>query len=180
MDSRNLVLIGFMGTGKSTVGRILAAQRRLRYRDTDYEIERRAGCSIADFFATRGEAAFRQLERDVIADLARPRGIVLATGGGAALDPVNAACLRAGGLVVLLRATPDAILRRVGDTRNRPLLAESSDPQATIRELLEQRDPAYREAAHCSVETTNRVMSDVAASVLMLYDATSHTSQDAS
>jgi len=171
--ARNLVLIGFMGTGKSAVGRMLAARRGLKYLDSDHEIERRAGCSIPEFFAVRGEAAFRQLESDVIADLARPHGVVLSTGGGAALDPANAACLRAGGLVVLLRATPDVILRRVGNAQNRPLLANAPDPRVRIQELLAERDNAYRTAAHCCVDTTDRVTGDVAASILLLYDATS-------
>ena len=171
-NTRNLVLIGFMGTGKSTVGRLLAARCGMRYCDSDHEIERRIGCSIPEFFATRGEAAFRELEREVIAELSRPRGVVLSTGGGAPLDPANAACLRGGGMVVLLKATPDAILRRVGNTQSRPLLAQAADPRARIEDLLAERDAAYRAAAHCCVETTGRTSADVATSILMLYEAT--------
>jgi shikimate kinase len=172
MDRRNLVLIGFMGTGKSTVGRQCAARRGLRLYDSDHEIERRAGCSIAQFFASRGEAAFRQLEREVIADLARPRGVVISTGGGVPLDPGNVACLRAGGMVILLKAMPETILRRIGNAQSRPLLAQAADPRARIAELLAERDSAYRSAAHCCVDTTGRTTAEVVSSILMLYDAT--------
>jgi shikimate kinase len=172
VDRRNLVLIGFMGTGKSTVGRQCAARRKVRFCDSDHEIERRAGCSIAQLFATQGEIAFRQLEREVIADLAHPRGMVLATGGGVPLDPRNAACLRAGGLVVLLKAAPEVILRRIGHAHSRPLLAQAPDPRARIMELLAEREEAYRAAAHCCVDTTGRSTADVVTSILMLYEAT--------
>jgi shikimate kinase len=172
MDRRNLVLIGFMGTGKTTIGRHCAARRGVRLYDSDHEIERRAGCSIPHLFAARGEATFRELERDVIADLSRPRGVVLSTGGGVPLDAQNAACLRAGGLVILLKAAPEVILRRIGNAQSRPLLAQSSDPRARIAELLEEREEAYRTAAHCCVDTTGRTTAELVSAILMLYDAT--------
>src|SRR5947207_704151 len=127
MAERNLALIGFMGTGKTTVGRLCAAQLGYDFYDSDTVIEARAGCSIARFFAEHGEAAFRQREREVIAELAAMPGRVIAAGGGAALDPDNMGCLRATGLVVLLTASPEAILSRVGNAQTRPLLAGAPD-----------------------------------------------------
>ena len=136
MGARNLVLIGFMGTGKTTIGRLCAERLGYRFRDSDTEIESRIGCSIAQYFSQKGEAAFREIEREVIAELAEESDQVISTGGGVVLDPENAMRLREGGWVVLLQATPDAILARVGDTRSRPLLANAADPLARIEELL--------------------------------------------
>jgi len=172
MRRRNLVLIGFMGSGKSTIGRICAARMRSRFIDSDHEIERRTDCSIAELFEGEGEAAFRVREREMITELSGMDSVVIATGGGAILDPVNAANLRAGGFVVLLHAEPDIILRRVGNGRTRPLVAAAHDPQAFILDLMALRMPHYRAAAHCQVETTDKPPQTVAAEVLRLYQAT--------
>src|SRR5690242_1104336 len=141
---KNLVLIGFMGSGKSTVGRICADRLGYDYVDSDADIEKRAGCSITQLFASQGEAAFRALERQALAELSARPDVVLATGGGAVLDAENVSTLRANSRIVLLTATPECILERVRDAVTRPLLADAADPLKRIRELLAQREVAYR------------------------------------
>lgn len=170
MHRRNLMLIGFMGVGKSTIGRLCANRLNLAFRDSDAEIEARANMPIPRIFATQGEAAFRALERQVIADLCATPGLVLATGGGVVLDPRNVACLREAGLVVLLSADIETILRRVGSARRRPLLAQSTDPRARIEALLAGRAELYRAAAHCRVETGDWPAAEVAERVVSLYE----------
>ncbi len=143
MDRRNIVLTGFMGTGKSTVGRLLAARLDRRFVDTDTMIEERLG-PIPRIFADRGEEAFREAERDVAAELARRGGLVIATGGRLMVDPENASVLGGSSHVVCLTASVDEIVRRVSgaDAAARPLLADD-DPRARIAELLAERAPAY-------------------------------------
>lgn len=139
-----IILTGFMGTGKSTVGRIVATRLGLPFVDTDAEIERRHG-PIPEIFAEFGESHFRTIERDLVAELARrdePR--VIATGGGTAVDPQNAARLEAMGPVFLLTADPDEIVRRVAadGLGERPLLADA-EPATRVTEILDERAEAY-------------------------------------
>jgi shikimate kinase len=143
VDRRNIVLTGFMGTGKSTVGRLLAARLERRFVDTDSVIEERHG-PIPRIFAEQGEEAFRQAEREVAAELARRSDLVVATGGRLMVDPENASVLGAASHVVCLGASVDEIVRRVsgGGAATRPLLADD-DPRARITELLAERAPAY-------------------------------------
>jgi shikimate kinase len=142
---RNLALIGFMGTGKSTVGRRVARQLGFVFLDTDERIEALAGKSIARIFAEDGEAAFRNLERRVVAELSRLNGVVIATGGGLGANVQNLAQLKTHALVICLWATPEVIWRRVRRQTHRPLL-QVPDPLARIRELLAERAAAYRQA----------------------------------
>lgn len=142
---RNLALIGFMGTGKTSVGHLLASILNFRFVDTDQMIEERTGRRIAEIFATEGEPAFRELERQVVRDLESEGQVVISTGGGLAVDPANMASLKLHALVVCLWATPECIWHRVGHQSHRPLL-QGPNPQETIRTLLEQREPFYREA----------------------------------
>lgn len=140
----NVVLTGFMATGKSTVGRVLAARLRYGFVDTDRIIEERHG-PIPVIFAERGEAAFRALERALAEELAGLSSLVISTGGGMLLDPAVADVLSATGTVVCLTAEPEVILKRVGGARageRRPLLA-GADPRARITELLAERAEAY-------------------------------------
>jgi shikimate kinase len=171
-QKRNLVLIGFMGTGKSTLGRLCAAELGYGFCDSDHVLEARAGCSIADLFARDGEAQFREREREVIQELAAAANLVIATGGGAVMDTGNAARLRENGLVVLLTAPPDVILKRVGRSRTRPLLANAPAPHTRVEELLTERMPVYRRVAHCQVETGSRHPRDIAQQIVMLYQLT--------
>jgi shikimate kinase len=147
-----LTLVGLPGSGKSTVGRQLARRLGLSFTDTDHAIEQRIGCSIREFFEREGEAAFRDIEEEVIRELAQQDGGVLATGGGAVLRPANRERLRAGGHVIYLRSTPEEIFRRLRHDTNRPLL-QVADPLERLRTLYEERDPLYRETAHFTIET---------------------------
>lgn len=142
----NVVLVGFMGAGKSAVGRSVARRLGRPFVDTDQEVERAAGRTIPAIFAAEGEPAFRALERTVVAEVAARRGLVLATGGGAPVDPANLAALKASGLVVYLAARPETLVVRVGGGDGRPVLAGGGDEVARIRSLLAVREPAYRQA----------------------------------
>ena len=147
-----LVLVGLPGSGKSTVGRQLARRLGLPFNDSDHAIEQRIGCSIGDFFAGEGEAAFRDIEQSTINDLMRVPAGVLATGGGAVLRAANRQRLRTGGNVIYLRSTPEESFRRVRHDANRPLL-QVADPLERLRLLHAERDPLYRETAHFIIET---------------------------
>lgn len=141
-----------MGCGKTTVGRQLAKRLGRSFADTDHEIEARTGVRIPTIFEIEGEAGFRRRESQVIAELAAEQDLVLATGGGAILDPANRAALAASGVVIYLNAPPDLLFERTRHDRNRPLL-RVADPLAKISELFVVRDPLYREVAHLVVDT---------------------------
>ena len=140
------------GSGKSTVGRQLARRLRLPFFDSDSEIEQRLRCGISEFFEREGEAAFRDIEHEVIAQLVGGPPCVLATGGGAVLRPANRELLHGGGHVIYLRSTPEELFRRVRHNQNRPLL-QVADPMARLRDLQATRDPLYRETAHFVIDT---------------------------
>jgi len=162
-DVHNLVLIGFMGTGKSSVGRMAAHQLGYDFVDTDDLLERKAGKTISRIFAEDGEARFRELEHQLVAEMAGWRKKVIATGGGLGSDPDNLASLKSHALVVCLWATPEAIWQRVRHQTHRPLLQEA-DPLARIRQLLEQRTPCYRQAdvlVHTGLRSIHEVTSQV-------------------
>lgn len=141
----NLALIGFMGTGKSSVGRLVAEQLHFEFLDTDELIETRAGRSIAEIFAQNGEPAFRELEHRLVAELATRTRTVIATGGGLPVNPANLDSLQQHALVICLWASPEKVFERVHNQTHRPLLHEP-DPQAKIRSLLAARAPFYRQA----------------------------------
>ena len=140
------------GSGKSTVGRQLSRRLQLPFFDSDHLIEQRLGCSIREYFAREGEAAFRDLEEQVLAELAQGRDAVVATGGGAVLREANRNALRAGGKVIYLRSSPEELYRRLRHDTQRPLL-QVADPMAKLRTLYAERDPLYRESAHFQIET---------------------------
>ena len=167
----NIILTGFMGTGKTTVGRILAARLGHEFVDTDVLIEARTGRSIPTIFAEDGEAAFRQLERDVAAELAAQQGLVIATGGRLMLDPANAVALGATGYIFCLTATPELILARVmADEKaiERPLL-QGPDPATRIRQLLAERASLYAQFAQ--VDTAGLTPAEVAEQILHQIEA---------
>ena len=159
MGGRAIVLMGFMGTGKSEVGRRLAQRLGRAFVDTDQLVEERTGKRIAAIFAEEGEPAFRSLERDAVAEAADRGGAVVAVGGGAVLDPENVRCLREAGVLVYLTARPEIIHGRVGDGSNRPLLG--ADPRAAVERLLGERGPAYAAAADITVDTSERTADEV-------------------
>ena len=156
----NLALTGFMGTGKSSVGRLVAEGLHFTFLVSDLVIEARAGKSIRDIFAQDGEPAFRQWERRIVEELTRREKTVIATGGGLPADPANLASLKTHALVICLWASPETIWERVRGHDHRPLLNEA-DPLARIRELLAAREPCYRQA-DVLVNTGMRSLREVA------------------
>ncbi|MFL6659919.1 MAG: bifunctional shikimate kinase/3-dehydroquinate synthase AroKB [Massilia sp.] len=148
----NVFLVGLMGAGKTTIGRILARKLGKRFIDSDHEIEARTGASIPWIFEIEGEASFRRREAEVIRDLTAQTGIVLATGGGAVLNPENRAYLQQRGRVIYLRANVSSIMLRTSHDKNRPLL-QTADPRRKLEELTAQREPLYREIADLVIDT---------------------------
>ena len=144
-----------MGAGKSTIGRLLAKELHLPFKDSDKEIEVRTGANIPWIFDKEGEPGFRERETAMIAELCNTDGVVLATGGGAVMRPENRLALRNGGRVVYLHASIEQQVARTARDRNRPLL-RSANPEKILRDLLAIRDPLYREIADIIVETDER------------------------
>jgi shikimate kinase len=153
LGPRSVVLVGMMGAGKSSIGRRLAAKLDLPFRDADSEIEAAAGMTIPEIFATRGEAEFRAGEAKVVARLLGAGPQVLATGGGAWLNPATRARVAERGVSVWLRAELAVLMRRVRKRANRPLLA-TDDPEGVMRRLLDERSPLYA-LADLTVESTD-------------------------
>jgi shikimate kinase len=162
-SDRNIVITGFMGTGKTSVGQLVAARLNREFIDTDAEIVRRTGRAIPDIFAQDGEAAFRAIEGRLCRFLAAHRGFVIATGGGTLIDAGNRRVMLASGLVVCLSATPEAIMERIGDTAGeRPMLRDD------WRALLARRQAAYA-AIPCQVDTTGKTPEAVAEEIATLW-----------
>ena len=147
-----LFLIGPMGAGKTAIGKELARQLHLDFLDADQEIERRTGVDIPLIFEKEGEAGFRRREREVIAELTQQDALVLATGGGAVLDPANREALKSRGRVIYLQASLDAQAARTAQNRNRPLL-HTEDREAKLKQLFELRRPLYESLADLTVDT---------------------------
>lgn len=159
-----------MGAGKSTIGRLLAKELRVPFKDSDKEIEQRTGADIPWIFDVEGEAGFREREQAVIVELCELDGMVLATGGGAVMRAENREALRRCGRVVYLHATVEQQIDRTSRDRNRPLL-RNADPGKVLRELLVVRDPLYREIADIIVETDERPPRLVVQEILERLDA---------
>ncbi len=163
----NIVLIGFMGTGKTTVGKFLANRLKLTFTDMDDCIVERVGKSIPAIFADDGEPAFRKLERQVVVDLSARRSLVIATGGGVVLNPDNIRDLGATGLLVALTASPDVILERLRHDSGRPLLS-AGDKGEKIRTLLAARQHLY-DAIPEKIDTDLLTRETVAKRIMDLY-----------
>jgi shikimate kinase len=157
----NLFLVGMPGCGKSTLGRLLAKRLTKPFYDADTELERRLGVSVPLIFELEGESGFRDREESVIADLVALTNIVLSTGGGAILRPVNRERLAQGGTVLYLHAPPNTLWERTRRSKHRPLL-QAADPLARMRELYELRDALYREVADMVVESDRDQVSRLA------------------
>lgn len=166
MSKRNIILVGFMGTGKTVTGRILAERTGMELVDMDSIIEERAGKAISDIFATVGEAAFRAMERELVQELSQREGLVISTGGGIVLNPDNIADFEKTGLVVCLKASPEMIFQRVENDTTRPLLA--GDKKAQIQSVLETRKPLYDAIAH-GIDTDGLSAEETSKPILDLY-----------
>jgi shikimate kinase len=154
-----------MGAGKSTIGRQLSKRLSKEFHDSDHEIEARTGVDIPLIFELEGEAGFRKREQAIIEELTRIPDIILATGGGAILDPENRRHLSARGRVIYLHATVNQQLKRTRRDRNRPLL-QTADPRAKLEELMAIRDPLYREIADVIIETDGKRVRDVVRQII--------------
>lgn len=155
--SHNIYLIGLMGAGKTTIGRALAKKLNRPFFDSDIEVETRTGASVSTIFEIEGETSFRRREAEVIRDIASRSGIVLATGGGAVLHPDTRALLKNTSTVIYLSASVHQLLQRTRKDTKRPLL-QTADPQKRLEELMNARDPIYREVADLIIETGNQNM----------------------
>jgi len=164
-ERNNVILVGMMGAGKTTVGRLLARRLKRAFYDSDEEIERRCGVRIPVIFDIEGEAGFRTREAQAIAELCAIDGVVLATGGGAVLAEENRRRMAAHGTVVYLHARPGYLWQRVRHDRNRPLLA-APDPQKKLEELYAVRDPLHREVADIVVDTGRQSVQTLAKELL--------------
>jgi shikimate kinase len=164
-----VVLVGFMGSGKSSVGRELARRSGAEFVDVDAWIETAAGRSIRELFAAEGEPAFREREKGALQEVLAVRGRIVATGGGAFMDEGNRMLLRTYGPVVYLEAAAETIVERLARDAHRPLLA-GGDREGTVRDLLARRIPAYRLADY-AVRTDGRLVRDVAERILALLES---------
>ena len=169
LDADNLFLVGPMGSGKSAVGRLLAARLGLAFLDSDAEIEARTGVDIAYIFEQEGEAGFRVRERDVLNELTARHGVLVATGGGAILDPQTRERLRSRGRVVYLRTSVNQQLARTRRSGHRPLL-RNPDPLGTLERLMQVRAPLYEQAADLAVDTDGRKVKSVVEEILRRLD----------
>ncbi|MCK5843066.1 MAG: shikimate kinase [Victivallales bacterium] len=166
MKNKNIILVGFMGTGKTVTGRVLAEQTGLKLVDMDSIIEERAGRTISTIFATDGEAAFRAMERELVQKLAQREGLIISTGGGIVLNSENIADFKKTSLVVCLKASPETIFQRLEKDASRPLLA--GNKKAQIQSILKTRQPLYDAIAH-RVDTDGLTADETAKLILDLY-----------
>lgn len=161
----NLVLVGFMGSGKSSIGRLVAGRLGFQFFDTDAVIVKRAQMEISEIFQRDGEEAFRAMETAAIESLLPLRRCVIATGGGAVLRERNRALLRELGFVVLLTASEEVIFERVSRNTRRPLL-QTPNPRETVSRLLAERQPCYAAAAHWTLDTSHLSHAQAAEAVI--------------
>lgn len=173
--SGNIFLVGMMGAGKTTVGKLLAKQLGKQFIDCDDEIQRRTGVTITHIFDVEGEAGFRQREANVMHDLALCDNLVLATGGGAVLNPLNREILRANGVVVYLKSSVHDLWLRTRHDRNRPLL-QTADPHAKLKELYGLRDPLYTQVADLIIPTGKQSVHNLVAQLQQELDRFTETS----
>lgn len=156
---KNIILIGFMGSGKTSVGKKLSMKLKREFIDMDDFLEKREKMSITDMFATIGEAGFRALEADLCKRFDAPKDKIIATGGGVIKSPSNMANLKKGGVVIYLKSTPAAIAFNLQYDNTRPLL-QVEDKEAKIAELMEQREPLYKKYADITIDVSELELDD--------------------
>lgn len=161
---KNIVLLGFMGTGKSAVGRRLATEFHYQFVDTDQMVEEKAHQRISEIFEKRGEEAFRRLESEVVVGLAERTGCVISTGGGIVLNPKNLDLLSMNGTLVLLQSRPEVIFKRVQKRAGQRPLLGGPDPLSAITRLLSEREPLYRRAEF-TLDTSDMKIEEVVQTV---------------
>ena len=159
--SKNIVLVGPMGSGKTTVGRRLAHKLNKDFYDTDHEIIDKTGVTIDHIFDIEGEEGFRGRDSKILETLCQMSNIILATGGGIVILPKNRKILKNAGLVVYLSSSVDQLLKRTAKSKTRPLLENSTDRRKTITDLLEARDEYYRDVASVVIDTTGKELYEV-------------------
>ena len=163
---KNIFLIGLMGTGKTTVGRQLSRKLKMEFYDSDRVIEERTGADIPLIFEKEGEAGFRKREADIIDELTKKQGIILATGGGAVLDANNRTHLINRGTVFYLKSNLKTLLERTSKDKNRPLLHADEPVEIILKRLLDQRGPLYEETADYTIETANNSIHSVIQAII--------------
>lgn len=164
---KNLVLVGFMGSGKTTVGQWVAERLGMLFVDMDHLIEQRGGQTVSEIFKTKGEPHFRKLERDLVCELAAKNGQVIATGGGIVLDPGNIQDLGRTGVLVCLWAEPRVVYERTKQARHRPLM-EGDGRMRRIKKLLRQREALYKAIPNC-IDTSQMGLEQVVDEVIRIY-----------
>jgi shikimate kinase len=165
VPGENIVLIGFMGSGKSSVGRLIASKLGYRFVDTDHLVVDAAGSRISEIFAAKGEAHFRELETRALESLLGRERLVVATGGGIVTRKKNVAMLKTLGFVAWLKADEEVIFERVSRSKKRPLV-QTADPRETIAKLLAERTPLYAGAARFATDTSARTHAQIADEVI--------------
>jgi shikimate kinase len=170
-NEMNVILIGFMGAGKTTCGQLLARKLAGTFVDTDAGIETAAGQTIPEIFALEGEPGFRNRETAVLRQVLLGDDQVISTGGGIILRPENRAAIREGGYCVWLDASPGTVWERVRRETHRPLL-QNADPEGTIRRMLTDREPLYRETAHLRIDTASREPASIVDEIVAALRAT--------
>lgn len=169
---KNIVIVGFMGTGKTEVSRGIAESLEMKLINTDDLIEKKAGMSINEIFSKKGEPHFRELEREVVKEISQAKDSVIDAGGGVVINEENVEDLRKNGLIFCLNATPEEILERTKEYSNRPLL-NVSDPVAEIRRLLRKRKEYY-ERADYQIKTSGKSVTQIAQEILDIYQNTTN------
>ncbi|MGE4595235.1 MAG: shikimate kinase [Gammaproteobacteria bacterium] len=157
----NIVLVGPMGSGKTTVGRRLADELGCDFYDSDHEIIDKTGVSVEHIFDIEGEKGFRDRESQMLCELYQKSGAIIATGGGIVLRPENRALLQQSGIVVYLASSIEQLLKRTSKSKNRPILEKSLDREKTIRDILNARESYYREVSVLEIDTTGKQLHEV-------------------
>lgn len=169
MGKKNIILIGFMGCGKSTFGKKISKEIGYAFIDMDTYIERQEGCSISEIFATKGEECFRQLESNLVEKLSGEGGYIISTGGGVVKNPKNIEKFKENGVIVYLKSSPERIYRNVKSDNTRPLLAVE-DKMARILELLKEREPLYKKYSDVTVDVSNGSISNITKQIISIVE----------